>query len=548
MKILRNGRFTIKHELKEGIEEVVGKLGFKVPEYSLESTPEGIGGDFASNIALIVAPEIERPSMEIAQAICEGLKELESETIERIEVAKPGFINIYIKANRWRIELDGILRAGKRYGKTDIGRGKKILIEYVSANPTGRLHVGHGRCAAIGDSLANILREAGYRVVKEYYVNDVGNQIDLLEKSIKIRERQLQGEDVSLPEGGYRGDYIREIAREIESKKSKKRTFNYKEYAIQKILGWIREDLSDFGVKFDNWFFESTLYRRTKIEKIIDLLRRKGLIYEKEGALWFKSSQFGDEKDRVVIRENGKPTYFTSDIAYHYHKFGRGFSKVIDIWGADHHGYVDRLKASVAALGIPKENLKIILYQLVSLMRLGEQVSMSTREGEFVTLRQIMEEVGTDASRFFFLMRGADSRLDFDLELAKKQSLENPVYYVQYAHARICSIFREKEKKEYEKVSLLEETGEEEKEAIEIIKRLSQYSEIFRKSAERCEPHHLTGYLQELAKCFHHYYDRYRILSRDRTRTLFRLKLVRAIQMVIRNGLNLLGISAPERM
>ena len=538
----------VKGELRRGIDEVLRELRLEIPDYSLEFAPEEIGGDFATNVALIGGSRTKKPCVEVAEVISRALQDLEPETIDRIEVAKPGFINIYISGKRWYKELDAICREGKNYGKANIARGAKVLIEFVSANPTGPLHVGHGRCAAIGDSLANILTEVGYRVVKEYYVNDIGNQIDLLEESIKIRQKELRGENVSLPEDGYRGPYVREIAEELESKFGKKKSFDCREYTVQKILSWIRKDLEDFEVKFDKWFFESTLYRKNKVEEIVDSLKSKDLIYEKNGAQWFKSSQFGDEKDRAVIRENKKPTYFTSDIAYHYDKFRRGFKKVINIWGADHHGYVDRIRASVAALGIPVENMKIILYQLVTLMRGGQQVSMSTRAGEFVTLRQVMEEVGKDASRFFFLMRGADSRLDFDLELAKKQSPENPVYYVQYAHARICSIFRERREKKYKKISLIERTEEEKKESIEIIKKLSQYSEIVKKCAERYEPHHLTGYLQDLAKCFHHYYDRYRILSGDRSATKFRLKLVRAIQLVISNGLGLLGISAPERM
>jgi len=538
----------VKCEIRRGIDETLKRLRLEIPDYSLEFAPEGIGGDFATNVALIAGSRIEKPSVEIAGVIARALQGLMPDTIERIEVAGPGFINIYIAGKRWHGELDTILREGKNYGKANIGRGAKVLIEFVSANPTGPLHVGHGRCAAIGDSLANILTDVGYRVVKEYYVNDVGNQIDLLEESIKTRQKELRGENVSLPEAGYRGPYVRDIAKEIESRYGERKSFDCREYAIRKILTWIRKDLEDFGIKFDDWFFESMLYRKNKVEKIVDLLKSKDLIYEKEGAQWFKSSQFGDEKDRVLIRENRKPTYFTSDIAYHYDKFRRDFKKVINIWGADHHGYVDRIRAAVAALGIPVDNLKIILYQLVSLLRGGQPVSMSTREGQFVTLRQVMEEVGKDASRFFFLMRGADSSLDFDLELAKKQSPENPVYYVQYAHARICSIFREKRKRDYRKVALIEGTEEEKKESVEIIKRLSQYPEIVRKCAERCEPHHLTGYLQDLAKCFHHYYDRYRILSGDRKATKFRLRLVRAIQLVIGNGLRLLGITAPERM
>lgn len=538
----------IKNELKKGIDEVLRKLHLEIPDYSLEFAPEEIGGDFATNVALITGSRTEKLSIEVAEGISRALQEVEPDTIERIEVAKPGFINIYIVRKRWHRELAMILKEGKNYGKTNIGKGMKILIEFVSANPTGPLHVGHGRGASIGDSLANILRETGYQVVKEYYVNDIGNQIDLLEKSINIRQKELRGEDVSLPEGAYRGSYVKEIAEELESKYGKKKSFDCREYAVQKILSWVRKDLEDFGVKFDRWFFESTLYKKNKVKEIINSLKNKDLIYEKDGAQWFKSSQFGDEKDRVVIRENKKPTYFTSDITYHYHKFRRGSKKVINIWGADHHGYVDRIRASVAALGISPEDLKIILYQLVSLRRGGQQVSMSTREGEFVTLRQVMEEVGKDASRFFFLMRGADSRLDFDLELAKKQSPENPVYYVQYAHARICSIFREKRKKEYKKVSLTERTEEEEKESIEIIKRLSRYPEVVKNCAERYEPHHLTGYLQDLAKCFHHYYDKYRVLSGDKSATQSRLKLVGAIQLVISNGLGLLGISAPQKM
>jgi len=535
-------------ELGRGISEVLSNLGLEISDYSLEFAPEEVGGDFATNVALIAGSRTGRPSMEVAEDISRCLRELEPGTISRTEVVEPGFINIYVTKKRWHKELETICKQGKNYGKANIGRGAKVLIEFVSANPTGPLHVGHGRCASIGDSLANILTELGYRVVREYYINDVGNQIDLLEESVKIRQKELRGESVSFPEGGYRGPYIKEIAGELEERVGREKSFDYKGYAVQKILGWIRADLDEFGVKFDNWILESALYRKNKVEEIVNLLRKRELIYEKDGAQWFKSSQFGDEKDRVIIRENRKPTYFASDIAYHYDKFKRGFKKVINIWGADHHGYVDRIRAVVTALGIPAENLKIILYQLVSLLRGGQQVSMSTRQGEFVTLKQVVEEVGKDAARFFFLMRGADSPLDFDLELAKKQSLENPVYYVQYVHARICSIFRESRKKEYEKVPLKEKSEEEEKESIEIIKRLSQYPEIVRKCAERYEPHHLTGYLQELAKTFHHYYDRHRVLSGDRNATRFRLKLVRAIRLVVSNGLSLLGISAPEKM
>jgi len=468
-----------------------------------------------------------------------------------VEVAGGGFINFFLTRKRMEKEVKEIVQKADRYGSFP-ETGEKIILEFVSANPTGPLHIGHGRGAAIGDSLARILLKMGYHVFKEYYVNDVGNQIELLGKSVEARWRQQKGQAVPFPEGGYQGEYIRNLASEIEKPLD---ASSLGQWAAKKILESIEKDLADFGVAFHNWFFESELYRHNKIETIVKILKRKGGEDRKEyikksedGALWFRSSLEGDEKDRVLIRRDGRPTYFASDIAYHYEKIRRGFHQIINIWGTDHHGYAGRIEVFLKIMGAPRRVIR--LYQLVNLKRGNQKVSMSTRAGEFISLKEVIAEVGKDAARYFLLMRSANAPLDFDLNLAKKESPENPVYYIQYAHARISSIFREARERniswDSSEVSLepLQE-GEE----MDLIRHLLRFPSLVQRCGKNYEPHPLTAYLLSLARIFHGYYDRHRVLdSSDISKTRARLCLIKAVQIIIQNGLDLLGVSAPERM
>ena len=505
-------------------------------------------GDYASNIAFFGATFYGKSPRELAQLIDAHIVK-DGKLLAKTEVAGSGFINFFIARERLYRELAEILSAKDKYARTSAGGKKKIQIEFVSANPTGPLHVGHGRGAATGDALARIFRALGYDVQKEYYVNNIGNQMQILGRSVQARF-----EDKEIPEDGYKGDYIKEIAGQVPQKSAPNEDF-FRQFAIDTILDWIKKDLEDFGVVFDNWFFENTLYEGRDLKK--ELLTKLDhehppKSYEKDGAVFVKTTDFGDDKDRVIFRADGRPTYFASDIAYHENKFNRGFDQVIDIWGADHHGYVPRMEAAIRALGHPAEKLKIILYQLVSLKRGSEVVPMSTRAGEFVTLRQVLDEVGKDACRFFFLMRSPDSPLDFDLELAKKHSSDNPVYYVQYAHARISSVFREAEKNS---LQLADGSGQlktlellKEPEETQVIKKLANFSKILADCARTYDPHWLTIYVQELATVFHNFYTKHRIVTDNRELSLARLNLIKAVSLVIKDGLDLLGISAPEKM
>lgn len=529
----------------------------EIPPLILESPREKSHGDYATNIAMAMTPREGKPSHEVARIILSQLAD-EDEVIEKAEIAGPGFINFFLKEEVWYSVLEEIEDKGEGFGKGKIGEGRRVQIEFVSANPTGPLHVGHGRGAAIGDVLANILDACNYRVFKEYYINDVGSQMDTLGKSVFLRYLHALGKDVEFPDNCYQGDYVAEIAK----KAVKEREDAYLRYPQEEsirslasfgaddILRGIEGDLDQFGVHFDGWFSEKELYREEKVPRAIDDLKERGLVYEKDGALWLKTSQFGDEKDRVLIKANGETTYFASDVAYHKDKLDRGFEVLINIWGADHHGYVPRMKASLMAMGKDEAILKIVLVQLVSLMRDGKIVAMSTRAGEFTTLRNVVEEVGRDAARFFFLMRRPDSQLDFDLELAKRQSAENPVYYVQYAHARICSIIREALNKgivlpQFEDIDVrLLNLSEE----LDLLKCLSGYPEVIEASGLSLEPHRIPFYLMELSSLFHSYYNKYRVISSEVELTKARLLLVNSIKRVIKSALNVLGILAPEKM
>ncbi|MBA3036132.1 MAG: arginine--tRNA ligase, partial [Desulfobacterium sp.] len=478
--------------------------------------------------------------------------------IDKIEIAGPGFINFFVSPCSWHSVLYKIYEKDENFGSSNIGKNIKVQVEFVSANPTGPLHVGHGRGAAVGDSMANILSFCGYDVQREYYINDSGRQINTLGRSVFLRYRELYEEKVGFPQDCYQGDYIRDIALKIKNEKQsdlldvpeEKAVIFCARFAAADILAGIKNDLELFGVKFDNWYSEQFLFDSGKVNSAIEAFKNKNIIYEKDGAFWFKTSEYGDEKDRVTIRNNGLTTYFASDIAYHMDKFNRGFERIIDVWGADHHGYIQRICASIEASGRKKDQFHVILIQLVNLLRNGEPVAMSTRSGEFITLEDVVKEVGADAARFIFLTRHYESHLDFDLELAKKKSNENPVYYVQYVHARISSIIRKADelgikeiKWDDKNISVLQE-GEE----IQILKILSAYPEVVRSSAELLEPHRITYYLMNLAASFHSYYNKHRILSDNPIITINRLFLVLAIKKVIKNGLKLLGVSAPEIM
>ncbi len=528
-----------------------------LPEALVEVPNHSEHGDFASNIAMLLAKSEKKPPRQIADLLVSRLRN-DTELFEKVEVAGPGFINFFLNKDVWRKTLEVICSSGDEYGTCTAGQGKRVQVEFVSANPTGPLHIGHGRGAATGDAIASILSAAGFEVVREYYINDAGNQMDTLGRSVYLRYRELLGNSVDFPPNCYQGDYVKDIARDLIAKYGSRYLETPEEEAVSLlakiggdiILKGIQQDLRDFGVVHDTWFSEQSLFDSGKVDESIAYLKDKGFLYENEGALWFRTTDFGDDKDRVVVRGNGVTTYFASDIAYHREKYEQGFDLVIDVWGADHHGYVPRLKGVVQSLGRSPDDLKIVLVQLVALLRNGVPVAMSTRSGEFVTLKEVVDEVGRDAARFFFLMRRSDSQLDFDLELAKSQSSDNPVYYVQYAHARICSIFDNAREKGF----TLPDVGGtplsklETPEEISLIKALAAFPDVVEASALHFEPHRIPFYLQDLAGLFHSFYNKNRVIGDDPELSAARLLLLKCTAQTLKNGLILLGVSAPERM
>jgi arginyl-tRNA synthetase len=527
-------------------------------EVILEEPKADGHGDLSTNMAMQMAKTQRMAPRKIADALLDNLEDPKG-IVDRTEIAGPGFINFFIRPSAWHPVLTAIHDQNDQYGRCDLGRGRRIQIEFVSSNPTGPLHVGHGRGGAVGDSMANILKFCGFDVQKEYYINDSGRQIQTLGLSVYLRGREQLGHTVDFPDTCYQGDYIRDLAGELLERDGKA-LFEKDEsealmlcarYAAGKIIDGMRADLVDFGITFDNWFSEQSLYDSGQVETDISDFKNKNLIYEKEGAQWFKTSAFGDEKDRVVVRQNGQTTYFASDITYHKNKYARGFEKVIDVWGADHHGYIPRMKAAVEASGYRRDQFDVLLVQLVNLLRDGQPVAMSTRAGEFVTLADVVREVGRDAARFIFLTRHYDSPLDFDLELAKKKTNDNPVYYVQYVHARIASIHRKSETDGL-KVGAFEASdlaALNTREDVALIKALARYPEAVQMAGAYMEPHRITYYLTTLAAAFHTYYNRHRVLCADDFGlTRARLYLIAAVQRVIRNGLSLLGVSAPDSM
>jgi arginyl-tRNA synthetase len=559
------------------------------PKIQVTRTRDVAHGDFASNIALMLAKPTGRNPRELAQALIDVLPT--NEHVYKVEIAGPGFINFFLHQQTTLDIIRTILDRGERFGTSEISHGEKVQIEFVSANPTGPLHVGHGRGAAYGATVASLMRAVGYDVDCEYYVNDAGRQMNILAVSVWLRYLQQLDVDIPFPANGYKGDYVLDIAAKLVSEHGGRFVYDAKlimdaipddepaggdkekhvdalihrckqllgddgyrivfEAGLDAILADIAEDLEEFGVHYDTWYSEQTLADRNLIEKAMQQLQDAGHIYQNKGALWFRSTTFGDEKDRVVIRDNGQATYFASDIAYHMDKFARGFHRVINIWGADHHGYVPRVKAAINALGEDENKLDILLVQFAILYRGGERVQMSTRSGSFVTLRELREEVGNDAARFFYVMRKCEQHMDFDLDLAKSQSNDNPVYYIQYAHARVCSVLRQLAEKNMshdieagnENLELLTESHE-----TDLATTMAKYPEVVEKAAVNAEPHLLVHYLRELANQFHTYYNAHQFIVEDAAIRSARLNLISAASQVIRNGLHLLGVSAPESM
>lgn len=566
-----------------------GKLPEDIaPAIQIERTRDASHGDFACNVAMMLAKPAKKNPRQIAQDIIDNLPS--DETVDKVEIAGPGFINFFLNPTSQHHVIASVLEQGEQFGIRNVGKGKKVQIEFVSANPTGPLHVGHGRGAAYGATIGNLLSAVGFEVHREYYVNDAGRQMDILATSVWLRYLESCGQSLVFPSNGYKGSYILDIAAAIKTENGDSYSFDSKQVfeditadepaggdkelhidaliarcksllgeqnyrvifdtALDSIIGDIRTDLEGFGVHYDNWFSERSLMDKGTIDHAIEQLKASGHMYQKEGAWWFRSTDFGDEKDRVVVRENGQTTYFASDIAYHLNKLERGFD-IIDIWGSDHHGYVPRVKAALQAMGADPERMKVLLVQFAVLYKNGEKMQMSTRSGQFVTLRELREEIGSDAARYFYVMRKAEQHMDFDLDLALSQSNDNPLYYVQYAHARVCSVFRQLGEKgfSYDAAAGIENLNKlTEQHELQLVECLNRYPEKLTQSAINYEPHQLTHYLRELANHFHSYYNSHMFIIDDAELRNARLSLISACKQVIHNGLNLLGVNAPDSM
>jgi len=550
----------VKERLKAEIKDSVVKAGLateeQIPEVVLELPKEKAHGDYATNMAMQLARVAKKAPRMIAEEIVANFDKSKA-SIEKIEIAGPGFINFYMNNSYLTDLIPTILTAGEAYGETTVGNKQKVQVEFVSANPTGDLHLGHARGAAVGDSLSNILQKAGYDVSREYYINDAGNQINNLAKSVEARYLQALGQEAEMPEDGYHGQDIvgigKRLAEEFGDKyvamDEKERFDFFREYGLKYEMEKLQKDLEEYRVRFDVWYSETSLYNNGKIDRALEALRNAGHIYEEDGATWFRSTTFGDDKDRVLIKNDGSYTYLTPDIAYHQDKLERGFEKLINVWGADHHGYIPRMKAAIQALGYDKDTLEVEIIQLVHLFKDGEKMKMSKRTGKAVTMRELTEEVGLDAVRYFFAMRSSDTHLDFDLDLAVSQSNENPVYYAQYAHARICSMLRSGDELN---IALdgnyaLDYINSEKE--VDLLKKLGEFPAAVTEAAEKRIPHRITNYINELAAALHSFYNAEKVLDQDNLeKTKARLALMKAVQITLQNSLKLIGVSAPEKM
>lgn len=549
----------VQQVVKTAIQQAVIKAKLaeteSVPAIHLETPRDKTNGDYATNIAMQLTKIAKMPPRAIAEAILENL-DTTNTPIEKIEIAGPGFMNISLRKDYLADVIKAVIEQGSNYGRSQAGANEKIQVEFVSANPTGDLHLGHARGASVGDSLCNVLDFAGYQVSREYYINDAGNQINNLALSLEVRYNEALGKDMEMPEDGYRGQDIIDIASALVAEhgdallaKTEKERFDFlRAHGLKIELAKLQQDLADFRVNFDSWYSETSLYEGGKIEVALDKLKANGHVFDEEGATWFRSTTFGDDKDRVLIKNDGSFTYLTPDIAYHEDKISRGYDQLINIWGADHHGYIPRMKAAIQALGYDRETLEVMIIQMVQLYKDGEKMKMSKRTGKAVTMRELVEEVGLDAVRYFFAMRSGDSHMDFDLDLAVSQSNENPVYYAQYAHARISSILRQAEEQGFtastENLNLLQAEKE-----IDVLKKVGDFPQVVADAAKNRSPHRVANYIQEVAATFHSFYNAEKVLdpsNEDMTRA--RIALITAVRTTIANALRLIGVSAPEKM
>ncbi|NBJ69707.1 MULTISPECIES: arginine--tRNA ligase [Clostridia] len=554
MSLLTQTEEALKQQIKDAVLQAGLANEDKMPEVELEKPKDKNHGDFATNIAMQLARVAKKAPRQIAEEMVSHFNHAEA-SVEKVEIAGPGFINFFMKEDFLGSIVPNILKDGAAYGRSQAGNNERVQVEFVSVNPTGDLHLGHARGAAFGDVLCNILDAAGYQVEREYYINDAGNQIDNLALSVEARYLQALGQEATLPEDGYHGEDIAEIGKQLSQeygdewaqKDKEERLAFFKEYGLNYELGKIKKDLQTFGVHFDSWFSERSLYKDNKIVETLEKIA--AYTYEKDGATWFRSTEFGDDKDRVLIKQDGSYTYLTPDIAYHKNKLDRGFNQIINVWGADHHGYIPRMRAAIQALGYPVEKFAVKIIQMVNLFENGEKVRMSKRTGKAVALRELMEEVGVDAVRYYFVMRSNDSQLDFDMDLARSQSNDNPVFYVQYAHARICTMLKQAESKGFSvdskaDVSLL--TTEKES---DLLKKLAAFPQVIADAAIKQTPHKVTQYVFDLASLLHSFYNAEKVLDMDhKERTKARIALMQAVKITLANALRVIGVSAPEKM
>ncbi|UXS36623.1 arginine--tRNA ligase [Staphylococcus delphini] len=552
MNIIDQVKQTLIQEIEKSIQQA--NIVESIPEIKIEIPKDTKNGDYATNIAMVLTKLAKRNPREIAQLIVDHL-DTEAAHVKKIDIARPGFINFYLDSSYLNAVIDQALEQDTQFGRVAESKNEKILVEYVSANPTGDLHIGHARNAAVGDTLCNILDAAGYDVTREYYINDAGNQITNLAKSIEARYLQHLGQEAEMPADGYHGQDIKNIGADLAEKQPNlmdlsddERLKTFRQLGVDYEMAKLKQDLADFNIHFDNWFSETSLYEKGEIKAVLERMKDNGYTYDQDGATWLRTTDFKDDKDRVLIKKDGTYTYFLPDIAYHYDKFQRGNDKLINLFGADHHGYINRLKASLETFGVDSDRLEIQIMQMVRLMQDGEEVKMSKRTGNAITLREIMDEVGIDAARYFLTMRSADTHFDFDMALAKEQSQDNPVYYAQYAHARICSILRQAEAQGYQVEKGADYQTITNDKAIELLKKVAEFEPMIEGAAEARAPHRVTNYIQDLAAHFHKFYNAEKVLTEDQAKTKAHLALIDAVRITLRNALQLVGVTAPEQM
>ncbi|EGQ3222238.1 arginine--tRNA ligase [Staphylococcus pseudintermedius] len=552
MNIIDQVKQTLIQEIEKSIQQA--NIVESIPEIKIEIPKDTKNGDYATNIAMVLTKLAKRNPREIAQLIVDHL-DTEAAHVKKIDIAGPGFINFYLDSSYLNAVIDQALELDTQFGRVAESKNKKIIVEYVSANPTGDLHIGHARNAAVGDTLCNILDAAGYDVTREYYINDAGNQITNLAKSIEARYLQHLGQKAEMPADGYHGQDIKNIGADLAKKQPNlmdlsddERLKTFRQLGVDYEMAKLKQDLADFNIHFDNWFSETSLYEKGEIKAVLERMKENGYTYEQDGATWLRTTDFKDDKDRVLIKKDGTYTYFLPDIAYHYDKFQRGNDNLINLFGADHHGYINRLKASLETFGVDSDRLEIQIMQMVRLMQDGEEVKMSKRTGNAITLREIMDEVGIDAARYFLTMRSADTHFDFDMALAKEQSQDNPVYYAQYAHARICSILRQAEAQGYQVEKGADYQTITNDKAIELLKKVAEFEPMIEGAAEARAPHRVTNYIQDLAAHFHKFYNAEKVLTEDQAKTKAHLALIDAVRITLRNALQLVGVTAPEQM